>query len=803
MDTKSLSADIFDACKKSYAHLVEALQNKSDELVRLSEDMLDMRDAAVNLFWQSARAHWQEEVRRHPDLKLDTQEHEVLGVLVAKADKPMRVSVRLQEFEKELPDSRNERKDLIYCAIMFQNHSPIEGTILEQWMKNDESLPGFYKYEILKTFSCGEIGKAYDFFCDSVKRCSIKQKNKYMEELIYNVEDVFGAYLEEGNAAYYNIPEYQRGYKWTAENASVLLSDLKNFHDNSVRGERCGITDSFYCLQNITLFKNDAKNCYNVVDGQQRLTTLMILLAWLDRADLVADKLKYSIREDTHHFIQDYVLTKKIWEDPTVEAKHKDEFYIRQVAKAIAKWFDEEKNWYEANKEAFTTTILQKTRLIVNLLDGEEEQIFANLNGGKVPLDGADLLRAVLITHSAKEKVEPVDFYDEESYELLYNEYRVRMGMELDEMNAWWSRKEVKTFFEQFIPDKVMKEAVGHFDYKKFPINILYMLYFSKEAQEGDAFSFRFFEYGVDKNEWIGDDNWEMYVDIKRLHEEMQEWFADKTIYHYLGYLFFRHKGKKLEEDRLTFQRVYKQWEQSVSKDEFKSWLKQQICFLLFNQEEIEENGQSLQETFINSIKKIADSDWYGRREELIDVLVLMDVCLTLQSKSMDRLPVEAFTRSNGEDIEHILSQTPNEEDTIDENTYERNVAFLKDLKAEGKIDDEKLKEFEGGYSPEKADKMKRELNRIGLNSIGNLVLLHESINRGYGNDSYLAKREKITQHFFGGNEKKRYIRPHTLNVFVKGHEKRDQALEKWTVDDISKNAENIAKTIEKWMTEK
>ena len=807
MDTKNLSADAFDACKKSYARLVGELVNKSDELLRFREETLDMRDAAVSLFWQSAQAHWQEEVRKHPDLKLDTREHEVLGVLVARADKPMRVSVRLQEFEKELPDSRDERKDLIYCAIMFQDHSPIEGTILEQWMKNDESLPGFYKYEILKTFSCGEIGKAYDFFCDSVKRCSIKQKNKYMEELIYSVEDVFGAYLEKGNAAYYNIPEYQRGYKWTAENARVLLSDLKKFHESSVREERCGIMDSFYCLQNITLFKNDAKNCYNVVDGQQRLTTLMILLAWLDRAYLVADKLKYSVREDTHHFIQDYVLTKKIWEDPTVEVNHKDEFYIRQVAKAIAKWFDdEEKDWYEANKETFTTTILKKTRLIVNLLDGEEERIFANLNGGKVPLDGADLLRAVLITHSAKEKVEPVDF-DEGSYELrenLYNEYRVRMGMELDAMNAWWSRKEVRTFYEQFIPDKVMKEAVGHFDYKKFPINLLYMLYFSKEAQEGDAFSFRFFEYGMDKNEWIGDDNWEMYVDIKRLHEEMQEWFADKTIYHYLGYLFFRYKGRKLENGELTFQLVYKQWGQSASKEEFKSWLKQQIRYLLltpYQKEGEVYDGQKLEQAFLDDIKKIDENDWYGGDKNLISVLIFMDVCLMLQSKSMDRLPVEAF-RSSGEDIEHILSQTPNEEDTIDENTYERNVAFLRKLKVAGKISDEELKDFEGEYSPEKADKMKRELNRIGLNSIGNLVLLHESINRGYGNDSYLVKREKITRHFFGDNEKKRYIRPHTLNVFVKSHEKRDHALEDWSVDDISKNA-NIAETIKTWMIEK
>lgn len=628
-----------------------------------------------------------------------------------------------------------------------------------------------------------------------------------MEKLIYNIEDVFGTYLEKEHVAYYNIPEYQRGYKWTAENASVLLSDLKNFHESLTDGEKRSNVGNgkFYCLQNITLFKNSVRDCYNVVDGQQRLTTLMILLAWLDKADLVKEKLKYSVREDTHNFIQDYVLTKQIWKSPTVEAKHKDEFYIQQVAEAIAEWFHEEKNWYEANREEFLVTILKRTCLIVNLLDGDEEQIFANLNGGKVPLDGADLLRAVLITHSAKEK------FGKES-NTFYNEYRVRMGMELDEMNAWWGQKEVKTFFEQFISDKVMKEAVGHFDYKKFPINLLYMLYFSKEAKEGDTFSFCFFEYGVDKNKQKGDDNWEMYVSIKRLHEEMQEWFSDKKIYHYLGYLFFRYKGRKLENENLTFQLVYEQWERSVSKDDFKSWLKQQIRYLLLTpyQEEGEVfDGQKLEQAFLDDIKNINDNDWYEGNKNLISVLIFLDVCLTLQSKSIDRLPVNAFTRMEGEDIEHILSQTPNEEDRIDEDAYKRNMTFLKELEEKGEFEKEKLKEFEGEYSPEKADKMKRELNRIGLNSIGNLVLLHENINRGYGNASYLAKREKITQHFFGGNKDKdkdkdkRYIHPHTLNVFIKGYEDRDHTLEKWTIDDISKNANNIAETIKTWMTEK
>ena len=181
MDSKNLPAGTFDACKKPYKHLVKELQNKSNELWRLREETLDMRDAVVNLFWQSARVHWQEEVRKHADLQLDTREHEVLGVLVERGRKPIRVSVRLQEFETELPSSRDKRKSLVFCALMFQDHSPIEGTILEQWV-NDRSLQlfsrCFYNYEILRTFFCDEIDKAYDFFCNMVKRCrKYKVKN--------------------------------------------------------------------------------------------------------------------------------------------------------------------------------------------------------------------------------------------------------------------------------------------------------------------------------------------------------------------------------------------------------------------------------------------------------------------------------------------------------------------------------------------------------------------------------------------------------------------------------------------------
>lgn len=68
-----------------------------------------------------------------------------------------------------------------------------------------------------------------------------------MAELIYSVRKVFCDYLKSQNCQYFNIPEYQRGFKWSKDNVKQLLIDLRNF--------RKGDNDAFYCLQNITLTK--------------------------------------------------------------------------------------------------------------------------------------------------------------------------------------------------------------------------------------------------------------------------------------------------------------------------------------------------------------------------------------------------------------------------------------------------------------------------------------------------------------------------------------------------------------------
>lgn len=74
----------------------------------------------------------------------------------------------------------------------------------------------------------------------------------------------------------FSIPNYQRPYAWTTEQAGELLSDLLSFLDESE--SLIGEVNPYF-LGSIVLIKNEDSPLADVVDGQQRLTTLTILLA--------------------------------------------------------------------------------------------------------------------------------------------------------------------------------------------------------------------------------------------------------------------------------------------------------------------------------------------------------------------------------------------------------------------------------------------------------------------------------------------------------------------------------------------
>lgn len=75
----------------------------------------------------------------------------------------------------------------------------------------------------------------------------------------------------------FEVPDYQRPYAWTTEQADELFDDLIS----AMKESRASGASSQYFLGSIVIIKEDKKPESRVVDGQQRLTTLTILLAVL------------------------------------------------------------------------------------------------------------------------------------------------------------------------------------------------------------------------------------------------------------------------------------------------------------------------------------------------------------------------------------------------------------------------------------------------------------------------------------------------------------------------------------------
>lgn len=72
------------------------------------------------------------------------------------------------------------------------------------------------------------------------------------------------------------VPDYQRGYRWGKQQVKTLLDDLWTAANAQVQAD--------YCLQPIVLkkmFQDGEPAKYELIDGQQRLTTIYILLSYL------------------------------------------------------------------------------------------------------------------------------------------------------------------------------------------------------------------------------------------------------------------------------------------------------------------------------------------------------------------------------------------------------------------------------------------------------------------------------------------------------------------------------------------
>ncbi|TPH32939.1 DUF262 domain-containing protein [Helicobacter pylori] len=76
--------------------------------------------------------------------------------------------------------------------------------------------------------------------------------------------------LAAEDEAYYKIPIYQRPYQWGKEQCEELLDDL--FESYEDYGE-----DDYFCGSLVLIRSNEDGNIYDIVDGQQRLSTFILL----------------------------------------------------------------------------------------------------------------------------------------------------------------------------------------------------------------------------------------------------------------------------------------------------------------------------------------------------------------------------------------------------------------------------------------------------------------------------------------------------------------------------------------------
>jgi len=146
---------------------------------------------------------------------------------------------------------------------------------------------------------------------------------------------------------FFEIPDYQRGFSWEEKHLNDLRKDIENMFDKDHR----------HFMGTIVATKKEGfNNVYEVIDGQQRLTTLIILIKKM----IDSDSGKYQSLKEI--FIQrgevgdiDYVLrtNQETWEyfhsliyknQKKVQQEYKSHQYLLDATKFFENWFEEAKS---------------------------------------------------------------------------------------------------------------------------------------------------------------------------------------------------------------------------------------------------------------------------------------------------------------------------------------------------------------------------------------------------------------------------------------------------------------------------
>ena len=251
----------------------------------------------------------------------------------------------------------------------------------------------------------------------------------------------------------YQIPMFQREYSWEQEQCETLWDDLIDFHNEKDKKDK-------YFLGNIVVHPIDESEKFSVIDGQQRLTTLLLLIrALFDNAGTVKaleeclkikDKLSSELTDNIRLNSDVIEGDKKNLEKIILEGRCDDEnsrLYINydMFKKKISDW-KQGKTSDELNK--LILTFLDNVVLLPILCETEDDalNIFETINNRGLSLSDADIFKSKL--YAGIESSKRSEFIDE--WNELYNQedlFRILMYICRAQENDISKEKGLRSYF--------------------------------------------------------------------------------------------------------------------------------------------------------------------------------------------------------------------------------------------------------------------------------------------------------------------------------------------------------------------
>ena len=571
----------------------------------------------------------------------------------------------------------------------------------------------------------------------------------------------------EGRPTRFWIPAYQLGYRWNPLQITQLLDDVWEFIQNSDGGKR----EAFYCLQPLVI-KAHEDGRYEVVDGQQRLTTIYILLTYLKDLTSMLGKTRFEITFETRGEANEPFLSEI---DLSRAEENVDFFHICEAKKAIDTWFSKRDS-------------MHKLKILQHFLNDDEAgrnvkviwfqlserdnpvEAFTRLNVGKIPLTNDELIRALFLRRSAAGEAEGEPL-------------QLRIAYEWDQMEKALQSDSLWYFLSNEVGPK--KNRIG------FLFELVAQADGLPPGAEHDSYGI-FYAYNQKLKEAEASPYAE-WLKIKQAFMMLEEWFEDRTLYHITGFLI----QQKISIAALRDMSV------DSAKDKFEQKLRQEVFRRVIGQGTLAEmSEEDLSERVRDKLEELE----YGSHSLAIRALLLLFNVATLleNNRSNLRFQFDSFKRENW-DIEHVRSVAGNQPRRHHDRVawLKHTLRYLHTQQTDPKLQQE-IRDFielaqneanDGLFEPLYAKILEvfHEIENDGTDhGISNLTLLDQGTNRSYKNAVFAVKRQQLLSLDQAGI----FVPLCTRNVFLKCYNPHADNLMFWSVDDRKGYQDAIEKTL-------